>query len=208
MRTRHNDILVVANKVLEQSRRSLLNINVPPVDPAVIRLQRTVQEKVACGSERLPTRALVGKCVPVLHILGMSNGKVLLHDCHAAERTSVIRIRLILDPIQLLGQQCKSVVAAVGHQEGDINQVVRVAELDEQLKVFDEIPRRITERGKNQDLLPVCVSPFGTLDFVQVVNIPIRGIDLNGLVVVEDDGSRLPLMICCVVIPRNLQGRL
>lgn len=112
------------NKVLQNLLRRILNIHIPPIHPAVIRLQRRIQQIVPRLPHRLPSGTLKLEAMARLHILPLNNPKILLNNHDATKRD--FRIRVILDPLQLGCEQRHSIVRGVADQERQVDQVMWV----------------------------------------------------------------------------------
>lgn len=95
----HQDIPIVRHKVLNDVWRVLDNINIPPVDPRVLRLHGSVKQVVPRAPKSLPPGSLIFEAMPVLNILGDGDSPILLDNHDAVEGN----FRVALDPVNLLG---------------------------------------------------------------------------------------------------------
>lgn len=139
--------------------------------------------------------------MPVLHLLTDDLPKVLLHNQGAVERDI---IRPHLDAVQLARQDGERIVGGIADEEGEVDEFVRVGELGQEVEVFVDVRRRVSQRGEDEDPFPVLPSFGGRLDRVEVYVIDRGGIDLDGSVVVEEDG-RLEM---CAPVRLLVEGHL
>jgi hypothetical protein len=121
----------MGDEILDNSLGAIDNINVPPVHPAVVGLQGSRKQIVPGPSHSLPSRALVFKLVSLFDVLAKLDAKVLLHDHSGAK--SDIWIRLYT--FKLHGQGSQGVIGRIANEEGKVNQLVRIGELYQQIKV-------------------------------------------------------------------------
>lgn len=183
--TGHQDIPVVGNKVLKDHARTVHNVDVPPVHPGMLGLHSRRKEVVPCPSQELTARSLGLKAVAGLDILAELEVEILL-DHHGTAEGYIIPA--LLDAVELGRQDGVGVVRGIGHEEGKINEMMRVCQLGEQFEVLAEIRRGVFQRGKDEDALLVEDGLGGGLDRVEVDVLDGRGIDLQWSVVVVDHG--------------------
>lgn len=77
----------------------------------------------------------------------------------------------------------------VGDEECDVDEVVWICELGEEVEVVWDVGSGVFERGEDEDVLFFDKGVVGGDDGVEVDVGDGFGVDLNGFVVVEDDGS-------------------
>lgn len=196
------------HEIFEHAGGSFLNIHITPMDPAVIRLESRVEQEVASSSDGSAAGTLGLKGVPIGDFVAELDSEILLDDGDAAERAAKLRVGLVLDAVELLGEDGEGVVGAVGDKEGDINQLVRVGKLHKELKVLVKVPGGIAKWRQDEHLLLPLLGRLGRLDIVQVVDVPVGRIDLDRGMVIEEDGGRLILMPCVVFVLCNVERRL
>jgi hypothetical protein len=73
------------HKFLNNIRRVLNNINISPIDPRVLWLQRRIQQVIPRTANPLPPRPLRVETVPIINALIEIGTKVFLDDFRSAE---------------------------------------------------------------------------------------------------------------------------
>lgn len=190
-RTRNKDIPVVSYEILNDVPRAVNDVDIAPVDPCVVGLESSGEQVVAGPAHGLPARTLRLEAVAIRDILAEMESKVLLDDRCAPEGNGV---RALLDPLELHRQHSHCIIGRVADEEGDVNQVVRVAQLGKQLEVLGQVRRCILQRGQDEYPLLVLECLLGRLDGVEVDTLDGGGVDLYRRMMIEDDGSLEVLM--------------
>lgn len=185
--TRDEDVLVMGNEIFDNGFRAVNDINIPPVNPRVIMLQSGVEKVVACFGNGLATFTLYG--IGVFVIDGHINGgpKVLLHNQRTPKGD--LLFHLFLDTFQLGGKHSKSIILAVADKEGQVDQLVRIRQLVEKVKVPRKVISGISQRRQNKHSFAIRNGLGGRLDGVEIHAGDGAGINLVRRVMVEDDRS-------------------
>ncbi len=189
------------NEILQNALGAIHNIHISPIDPRMLRLERRIKQVIPRPADRLPSRALRREAMSVLHLLTGDLPKVLLHDEGAVERDMICPH---LDAVQLARQDGERIVGGVADEEGEVDQFVGVGELGQEVEVFVDVRSRVSQRGEDEDPFPVFPSFGGRLDRVEVYVIDGGRVDLDGSVVVEEDG-RLEM---CAPVGLLVEGHL
>lgn len=182
--TGNNNVPVVGDEVLNDLGRTVDNVDISPVDPRVVGLQGGREEIVARPAHGLSARPLGLEAVTVLDILAQLEAKVLFDNHSAAEL-----IGPLLETVELRGESGKGLVGRVAHEEAEVNEVVRVRELGDQLKVLGEVRAGILERGEDKDAFLVVDGVGRRLDGVQVDVLDRGRVYLYWVVRIVHDGS-------------------
>lgn len=153
----------MSDEVLNDSGGTVLDINIPPVDPRVVRLERGCQEVVARPAHGLATRPLSFESMSVLNVLAELEAKVLLDNEGTPELVGAL-----LKTIELGGEDGKGFVSGIANKEGEVDQVMGVCELGDQLKVLGQVSCGILEGREDKDSLLIVDGVCGGLDGVQV----------------------------------------
>jgi hypothetical protein len=180
----NEDIPVMRYKVFDDPVRCFHNVHVPPVDPAMLRLQSSSKEIVACPAQSFAPRSLCLKAVSILDVLRELYVEILLHD-HCGTKGS------LLDVLHSRELQCQCrhcVVGGVANNEGQVNKLVRVRELCEQVEVRSDVLGSIAEGREDKHPLPVANSVCGGVDIVEIDVLYYGAVHLDGRVVVEEYG--------------------
>lgn len=172
------------NKVLDDPTRAVLDVHISPVHPAVLGLQRRRQQVIPGFPHCLSPRSLSSEAMSALHVLTCCDVKVLGHNHHASEGYAVCPR---LDPFQLHAQHGERIICAIAHQECQINQLVRIGQLRQQIKVLLNVWCRISERSQDEHMLLIGERFRRRGDGIEVNVLYAGAVDLNGFVVVEDD---------------------
>lgn len=187
----------MSNKVFDDLGRRVLDINVSPVDPAVLGLHGSAEQIIPCFSHCLSPGSLSSESVAVLDTLARVDAKVLFDDHGAAEGD---RVGACLDALKLLGENGHGVVGAVTNKEGQIDQVMRIGELRNQIKVVVDVGSGVAKGSEQQDALLIGDTFGSALDGVQIDVLDGANIDFDRGMVVEEYGSlvRAPehLLVC------------
>lgn len=198
--TRHKNILIVGNKVLQNALGAIENVHVAPVDPGVIGLEGRVEQVVASTSDGLAPGTLSCKGVSLLHgHLGLGT-KVLLDNRRAAEADFFIDV--VLDAIQLGSEIGQSVILGITDEEGQVDQLVGVGQLVQEVEILLEVVRGVAQRGQDEDALTVVEGLGSGLDGVEIDVGDGGAVDFVGLVVVEEDGG----LGVCVPLNHLVEG--
>jgi len=148
--TRHEYILVMLYEVFDDALGVLDDINISPVDPRVLRLQRGAEQEVPGLAHSLPPGALEFERVPHSNILTLEHTVVLLHDSDTVERTAQLRVGLVLDTVQLGSEDSQGIIGRVGDQEREIDEFVGIRQLRNELKVLGQVVRGVSEGSEHQ----------------------------------------------------------
>lgn len=184
--TRNKNVFVMGNKVLENILGAVDNIHIAPIDPRMLRLESSGKKIVPGLAHSLATRALGLKRVPILYTLAKSKVEILLDDHGRVERNLV---RSLLNSVEFRGQDSQGVVFRIGDKERQVDQVVRVGELSKELKILGQIGGGILQRAHDKNSFLVDDSFASRLDTVEVDVLDRGRVDLEGFVVIEDQGS-------------------
>lgn len=181
--TRHNHISIMRHEVLQDLLRAVHNIHIPPVDPRMLRFQRSIKQVIPRPSDGFPPGSLRSEPVSGLDIHRQIRlAKVLLHDRRTMEGNFVCPR---LYPIQLAREHSKCFVGRVTDEECQVDQIVRVCEVGEEIEVLAKIEGCISERGEDEDALLIADGARGGYDRVEVDARDRAGIHHVWLVVVE-----------------------
>lgn len=191
------------DKVFEDRRFGLDDIDIPPEDPRMLRLHSRRQQIVARSTHGLPARTLGFEAMALLNILAQVKIEVLLDDRGAVEGSAV---GPLLYPVKLLRQNCQGLVRRIGDEEPKIDKVMGIREFREQLEVGRKIRGSVLEGSKEKDPLFVLSSLRRRLDWVQVHMLNGRRVDLDRFVVVEYDGGLEVGMPLLLLVERHLRG--
>lgn len=121
----HQNVAIVRNKVFDNLRRAVLDIDISPVHPRVLWLECGRKKVVSSLAHHLSSRPLGLEAVSVLDILAQTGTKVLLNDHCASERDIVLPP---LYPVQFSRKNSECVVCRIAHEECQVNEFVRVSE--------------------------------------------------------------------------------
>lgn len=184
--TRNKDIAIVSDKVLNNLGRAVLDIDIAPVNPTVFRLQSSAKKVISSLAHCLSARTLSSETVSVLDVLTQMNTEILLNDGSAVEGD---RVGAILDALEFLGEDGECVVSAVADEESEIDQVVGVGQLRDQIEVVVDVGSGVAERSEQEYALLVVEGLSRALYGVKVDTADGGVVDLDGSVVIEDDGG-------------------
>lgn len=176
----------MSNKILDNFGRAVLDVDIAPVDPAVFGLHGGAEEIIPGLAHGLSAGALCSKTVSVLDTLAQMDAEIFLDNGDAVEGDG---IGAALDALELFGEDGKSVVGAVADEEGQVDELVRVGQLRNEVKVVVDVGGGVAQGGEQQDALLVVNGLSGALYGVQVDAVDGAVVDLDGGVVVEDDGG-------------------
>lgn len=183
--TGNNYVGVVLDQVLDDRFWILDDVGVAPVDPLVLGAEGGGQEVVAGLAHGAATGALELKRVARLNVLALLDAKVLSDDGDTVEGAVELGVGLVLQAVELEGELAVGVVGRVGDQEGEVDEAVRVGELGDQLKMLAEVWGGVAQRRQDQHAALVgCLGGAVEVDVVDGA-----GVDLDGFVVVEQDGG-------------------
>lgn len=132
LRTGNDDISVMLNEIFDYADWILDNVDIPPIDPFVLRLQGSVQEVVPRSANALPPGTLRFEAVPLLHSLREFVAEVFFND-HYAVTTGWIRRRL--KALDLIFENFKGVILGVSYQKSQIDRSMRIREFRKKSKV-------------------------------------------------------------------------
>jgi hypothetical protein len=76
----YNNVPIMRHEILDDLGRAVDNIDVSPVHPAVLGLERCRKQVVPRATHSLPPRSLRLERVSVCNVLGEAHTKVLLHN--------------------------------------------------------------------------------------------------------------------------------
>lgn len=204
-RTGDNNVLVVGDKVLNQAVGALLDISITPVHPRMLGLQCGVEQVVARLGHGLAARSLGGIGMSFLDILAQLVVEVLDNHGGASEGDLV---GAALDAVQLGGKGRVGVVFRVGDEEGKVNQVVRIGQLGQQVKVLGQVLGGVLEGRQDEDSLFVGNGLCGGGDGIQIDIVNGGRVELDRGVVVIENGCLQVTVPSGVLIRRHVHWRL
>lgn len=184
-RTRDENVAIMSDKVLDDFRRAVLDIDIAPVDPAVFRLHGSTEEVISGLAHGLSTRTLGSETVSVLDVLAQMDAEIFLHNGDTVEGD---RVCAGLDALELFGQNGKSIIGAVADEESEVDEVVRVCQLRDQVEIIVDVGSGIAQRSEKENALLVVNGLSCALDGIEIDAVDGGVVDLDGGVVVEDDG--------------------
>lgn len=193
------------NEVLDDLCRAILDIHVPPIHPRMVRLQRRTQQIVARPAHRLSPGPLRRETVPVLDALAQRNAEIFLNDHGAAEGQPFRLARL--HALQLLRENSECIICRIADEEREVDEMVRVRELGEQIKVLLNVVGGIAQGREDEDSFLVGEGFGRRFDRVEVDVLDRRGIDLYRLVVVEYYGGLEVGVPAGLLVRRHVHGR-
>lgn len=162
----HKNVPIVLHKVLNDAWRILLDIDIAPVNPAVLWLERSVQEVVSGPTHGLSPGTLSLEAVALLNVLGeVEPAKVLFDDLDAVERNGR---RHLLHALELGRKDCLCLILGVANEESKINQFVGVGELNDELKILWKVAGGIAKRREDENTLFVLDGIRCAVDIVEV----------------------------------------
>lgn len=167
VRTRDDDILVVAHEVFENSKGSSFHVDITPVYPGVVRAESRTQEPIASLCHELSAAGLSSKAVTTLHILVDLLAKVLFNDGDFA--VWLLGIFMCLDASQIIHQKLQSMIFRVGDEERKVDEVVRVCKVVQVREEHGQMRLGVTQGHTEQNSLLAFPSSSGSLHTVQVV---------------------------------------
>lgn len=176
----------MSDEVLDNLRRAVLDVDVTPVDPAVLRLHGGAEKVISSLAHSLSARTLGSETMSILNTLAQMNTKIFLNDGSAAEGN---RVGTSLNALELFCKDGQSVVGAVTDKESEIDQLVRVGQLRDQVEVVVDIGSGVAQRSEKEYALLVVNGLPCALYGIEVDGGNGGVVDLDGSVVVEDDGS-------------------
>lgn len=184
--TRNKNIAVVSDKVLNDLGRAVLDVDIAPVDPTVLRLHGSAEKIISCLAHCLSARTLSSKTVSILDILTQMNTEIFLNNGSAVEGD---RVGAILDALEFLGEDGKCVISAVADEESEIDQVVGVGQLRNEIEVVVDVGSGVAQRSEKEYALLVVDGLSRALYGIKVDTADGGVVDLDRSVVVEDDGG-------------------
>lgn len=184
--TRNKNIAVVSDKVLNDLGRAVLDVDIAPIDPTVLRLHGSAEKVISCLAHCLSTRTLSSETVSVLDILTQMNSEIFLNDGSAVEGN---RVWAILNALEFLGKDGKCVISAVANEKSEIDQVVRVCQLRDEIEVVVDVGSGVAQRSEEEYALLVIDGLSRALYGIEVDTADGGVVDLDGSVVIEDDGG-------------------
>jgi len=177
----------VGHEILQDALGAIHDIDITPVDPRVVGLERRIEQVVTGTTDSLAARTLSSEPVPLLHAHLEISAKVLADDCGAAEANFLIGV--VLDAIQLGCKIGQSIILTVADEECQIDQLVRVGQLVKEVEIFLEVGGGVAERGEDEDTLAIGHGLDGGLDRVEVDFGDRGAVHFVGFVVVKEDGG-------------------
>ena len=189
----------MGDEVFDDLGRAVHNVHIPPVHPGVVGLQGGREKVVTRSAHGLSAWSLGLESVTVLDVLAQLEAKILLDNQSAAEFVGTL-----LEAIQFRGENGEGLIGGITNEEAKINEVVRVRELGDQLKVLGEIPVGILERGEDENAFLVVDSICGRLDGVQVDALDRGRIDFYWGVGIVHDGSMKMRRPGCLFVKGHL----
>ena len=165
----------MSDEILEDLPRAIDNVDIPPVNPGMLRPHGRGQEVVPRLAHSFPARPLRLEAVAVLDALAQLKAKILLDNGCTAEGDF---IRPLLDTVELGGEDGEGVVGGVADEEGQVDQVMRVGQLGDQFKILGQKVLGVFQRSQDEDALFVCDGLGGGLDWIEVDVLDGRRVDL------------------------------
>lgn len=195
----------MGDKVLNDLLGAVHNVDVAPIHPCVFGFESGRQQVIPRLTHSFSSGALGGESVSRLHVHVEGGPEILLDDGHAVERDLV---RPLLDSVQLGSENRQCIVDRVSHEESQINEIVGVGQLGEEIEVLDEIGRRISQGGEDEDSFPVADCSRRRHDGIQINALNCARVDFVGLVVVEQHRGLEVLVPCHHFVIGQLGRRL
>lgn len=118
---------------------------------------------------------------------------------------NVVRSRLYA--VQFRREDGQGVINRVADEEAQIDEFVRVGEFGEEIEVLGDVRGGISERGEDEDALPVAEGAVGGDDRIEVDGLNTRGIDMIGLMVIKENGSLQVLIPRDIFVSAHVDGR-
>ena len=165
-------------------------------------LQGSREEVIPGLAHRLSSWSLGLKGMSFLHTLTQVKSKVFFDDGSGTEWDLV---RSFLDAIQFGCQNSESIVFGIGDKKCKVNEMVRVGEFSEKLKMLGHIRGGIFQGCQDEDSFFIQDSFSGRLDWVQVDMLDAGGLDFERSVAIEHDGCLQMGVPSGIFILRHIQ---
>ena len=130
---RHQNIPVVRNEIFNDLARTILDIDIPPIDPRMLQLQSRREQVVPRAAHSFPSRSLRFEAMPILDTLRKLDAEVLFDYHGGAEGYGVFAT---LNAVEFCREDAESVICAVADEKCEIDEIVRVCQLREEVKVL------------------------------------------------------------------------
>ena len=134
--TGNKNIAVVSDEILNDLGRTVLDIDITPVDPTVLRLHSSAEKVISSLAHGLSARTLSSETVSVFDTLAQMNTEIFLNHSSAAERD---RVGTTLDALEFFGEDGEGIIGAVANEESEIDQLVRVGQLRNEIEVIVDV---------------------------------------------------------------------
>lgn len=138
----------MSDQIFQDLLRAIDNVDIAPEDPRVFWLQRRIQEIVPGSSHCFSPRALRRKSMSGLDVHVQRSAEIFLDDCHAVEWNLV---GPLLYSVELGRENGQGVIGGVADEESKIDEIVRVGELGQEIKILDQIGGSVSQRRQDKD---------------------------------------------------------
>ena len=122
----------MAHQVFDDGDGILHDIDIPPIDPFVLRLQRRIKQIVPRSADSFASRTLCFEAMSVFDTLGEVVAEVLFDDHGTAVAGGVAGGLKLLEMVL---ENVESVIFAISDQEGEVDGLVRVGQFLEELEI-------------------------------------------------------------------------
>lgn len=113
----------MAHQIFDDGDGILHDVDIPPIDPLVLRLQRRIEQIVARSADSFPSWTLGFEAMSVFNTLGEIVAEVFFDDHGTAIAGGV---GSGLETCEMVLENFESVVFAISHQECEVDGLVRV----------------------------------------------------------------------------------
>ena len=134
--TGNKNIAIVGDKVLDDLGRAVLDVDITPVYPTMLRLHSSTEKVISSLAHGLSARTLGSETVSVFNTLAQVNTKIFLHYGSAVEGD---RVRATLNALEFFGEDGESVIGAVADEESEVDQLVRVGQLRDEIEIVVDV---------------------------------------------------------------------
>ena len=122
----------MAHQIFDDGDGILHDIDIPPIDPLVLRLQRRIEQIVPGSADSLPSRTLGLEAMSVFHTLGEIVAEIFFDDHGTAVAGGVAGGLKLLEMVL---ENLESVIFAISDQEGEVDGLVGVSQFLEELEI-------------------------------------------------------------------------
>lgn len=134
--TRNKNIAIVSDKVLNDLGRTVLDIDITPVNPAMLRFHSRAEKVISSLAHSLSTRTLSSETMSILNTLTQMNTEIFLDYGSAVEGN---RVGTVLDALEFFCEDGEGVIGAVADEESEIDQLVGVGQLRDEIEVVVDV---------------------------------------------------------------------